>query len=140
LNAVHGIAYAVAGLTHRSHGTTNAVMLPYVLGAPAETRRHDLLKIARMFDIAERDEDEAIRTLCHTLGDLIANLGILTNLRAPGIEQSAPVALTRDALGVVRLAKAFPVPDVARAYEEILLRAFRGDLGKTPTEITRNGA
>ncbi len=35
LNAVHGIAYAVAGQTHKSHGSTNAVMLPYVLDACA---------------------------------------------------------------------------------------------------------
>jgi alcohol dehydrogenase len=48
LNAVHGIAYAVAGQTHKSHGSTNAVMLPYVLDAMRECRRPDLL-VARAY-------------------------------------------------------------------------------------------
>lgn len=135
LNAVHGIAYAVAGLTHRSHGTTNAVMLPYVLGALAETRRDDLVQVARMFDISERDEDEAIQTLCHMLRDMIASLGIPTDLRALGVEHASLSGLTRDALNVTRLAKAFPVADVARAYADIVQRAYCGELGKTPLKI-----
>ncbi len=87
LNAVHGIAYAVAGLTHRSHGTTNAVMLPYVLGALAKTRRTELLDIAALFGVsAETDADATIARLCHTLRELIASLGIPTDLRSLGIE------------------------------------------------------
>jgi alcohol dehydrogenase len=135
LNAVHGIAYAVAALTHRSHGTTNAVMLPYVLGALAETRRADLVDIARLFGIQERDEDDGIQTLIQTLRDMIASLGLPTDLRTLGIDQTSIAALTRDALAITRLAKAFPVHDVARTYEDIVQRAFDGDLGETPSRI-----
>lgn len=46
LNAVHGLAYAVAGLTHKRHGSTNAVMLPYVLDALTDVRR-DALRASR---------------------------------------------------------------------------------------------
>lgn len=135
LNAVHGIAYAVAGATHRSHGTTNAVMLPYVLDALRDTRRAELLEIASMFDIdTQGDADAAVDRLCHALRELIANVGIPTDLRALGIDAHTLDALTRDALGVTRLANAFPVPDVARAYADIARRAWSGDLGKTPWE------
>jgi alcohol dehydrogenase len=135
LNAVHGIAYAVAGATHRSHGTTNAVMLPYVLGALRDARRAELLDIASVFEIdAHGDPDAAIDRVCHALRELIAHVGIPTDLRALGIDACALDALTLDALGVTRLAKAFPVPDVASAYADIVRRAWSGDLGKTPSE------
>ncbi len=133
LNAVHGIAYAVAGLTHRSHGTTNAVMLPYTLGALAKTRRAELLEIAALFGVpVEADGDATIDRLCRTLRELIESLGIPTDLRSLGIAEDALDALTRDALAVTRLAKAFPVEDVAGAYADIVRRAWTGDIGKTP--------
>jgi alcohol dehydrogenase len=136
LNAVHGIAYAVAGLTHRSHGTTNAVMLPYALGALAKTRRAELLDIATLFGVPiETDANATIDHLCHRLRELIASLGIPRDLRALGIEADALDALTRDALAVTRLAKAFPVDDVACAYTDIVRRAWTGDLGKTPQTV-----
>jgi alcohol dehydrogenase len=132
LNAVHGIAYAVAGLTHRSHGTTNAVMLPYVLGALAGTRRAELVEISRIFGIKSENDTAAIDALCERVRALIASVGIPTDLRALGVPQTALPALTRDALAVTRLAKAFPVPDVEAAYADIVQRAFDGEVGKTP--------
>jgi len=133
LNGVHGIAYAVAGRTHRSHGTTNAVMLPYVLGALAQTRRGELLEIAALFEVDTGPGPQAaITALCHALRELIAHLGIPTDLRGLGIEASSLTALTRDALAVTRLARAFPVPDVERAYADIVSRAWAGDLGEAP--------
>lgn len=131
LNAVHGIAYAVAGLTHRSHGTTNAVMLPYVLGALRQTRRVELLDIAADFGVDMRgDADLVIDRLCACVRELIASVGIPTDLRGLGVEDTALDALVRDALAVTRLAKAFPVADVESAYADIVRRAFFGDLGK----------
>jgi alcohol dehydrogenase len=131
LNAVHGIAYAVAGLTHRSHGTTNAVMLPYVLSELRQTRRAELLDIAADFGIETAENaDAAIQQLCMSLRDLIASVGIPTNLRELGVDASALDMLTRDGLAVTRLAKAFPVADVDTAYADIVHRAFLGDLGE----------
>jgi alcohol dehydrogenase len=133
LNAVHGIAYAVAGLTHRSHGTTNAVMLPYVLSALRHTRRDELLEIASEFGIdTQGDADQTIDRLCVSLRELIASVGIPVDLRALGIEENSLDTLTRDALAVTRLAHAFPVPDAGAAYVAIVRRAWAGDLGKTP--------
>jgi alcohol dehydrogenase len=126
LNAVHGIAYAVAGKTHRSHGSTNAVMLPYVLDALREMRRAELLEVARMFGIGTPDEDAALSALPTIVRDLIGRLGIPTNLRAFGIQEADLAALVDDAMAVTRLAKAFPVRDVADSYQRIVRNAFHG--------------
>ena len=126
LNAVHGIAYAVAGITHKSHGSTNAVMLPYVLDEFASVRRAEVLDIARIFGIDDADEEQAIRKLPVLIHGIVAELGIPANLADFGIAKEQLEGLHADALGVTRLAKAFPVPDVPAAYGRIIQRAFEG--------------
>ncbi|SPA18473.1 putative Iron-containing alcohol dehydrogenase [Cupriavidus taiwanensis] len=128
LNAVHGIAYAVAGRTHLSHGTTNAVMLPYVLDALADVRREDLLAIARLLEVSDRDPDIAVACVPGMVRELVAAVGLPTTLQACGIGQGDIDALVRDALAVTRLAKAFPVPDVAARYGAIVRNAWAGTL------------
>jgi alcohol dehydrogenase len=129
LNAVHGIAYAVAGLTHATHGSTNAVMLPYVLDALRTVRATELLEVARLFGIDTKDQAAALRQLPVLIRDLIGQLGIPTNLRDFGVGQEHLAGLTRDALAVTRLAKAFPVADVPGTYERIIDAAWHGKLG-----------
>ncbi len=133
LNAVHGIAYAVAGMTHRSHGTTNAVVLPYVVDALAVHRPTETAEIAQIFGICGESPEDAARELCEFLRDLVADLGIPTTLKDLGIEKASLDSLTRDALAVTRLAKSFPVPDVEDAYGRIVRNAYDGCLGKVPT-------
>lgn len=128
LNAVHGIAYAVAGLTHLSHGTTNAVMLPYVLDALADVRREELLAIARLLDLSDCDPDIAVARVPGVVRELVAAVGLPTTLQACGIGQGDIDALVRDALAVTRLAKAFPVPDVPARYAAIVRNAWAGTL------------
>jgi alcohol dehydrogenase len=126
LNAVHGIAYAVAGQTHRSHGSTNAVMLPYVLDALRETRHAELLEIARLFGICKPDERAAVAALPRLIRGLVSELGIASTLKDFGIAEHDLPALTADALAVTRLAKAFPVRDTADAYARIIRHAWDG--------------
>lgn len=128
LNAVHGIAYAVAGLTHLSHGTTNAVMLPYVLDALRDVRRDELLAIARLIEPEVRDPEVALARLPGVVRDLVAAVGIPTTLEACGITRDDLDSLVRDALAVTRLAKAFPVPDVPARYAAIVRNAWAGSL------------
>lgn len=126
LNAVHGIAYAVAGITHKSHGSTNAVMLPYVLDELAGTRREEVLDVARIFGIEDADGDAAAGRLPMLIRDIVAELGIPPTLEAFGIRREQLPGLLADALQVTRLASAFPVPDVPAAYGRIVERAFEG--------------
>jgi alcohol dehydrogenase class IV len=134
LNAVHGLAYAVAGQTHKSHGSTNAVMLPYVLDAMRDVRRAELLDVAGMLGICTQDEDAALRAVPLAVRDMIGRLGIPTDLRAFGVREDDLEALTSDALAVTRLTKAFPVPDVGRRYRDIVRNAFNGRLSAMPAE------
>ena len=128
LNAVHGIAYAVAGQTHRSHGSTNAVMLPYVLDALRQTRSAELADIARLFGIGKADEAAAAGAVPRLIRGLVAELGIPDTLKDFGIAQDQLPALTVDALAVTRLAKAFPAPDTADTYARIIRNAWHGTL------------
>ncbi|MEA3095765.1 iron-containing alcohol dehydrogenase [Caballeronia mineralivorans] len=133
LNAVHGIAYAVAGMTHRSHGTTNAVVLPYVVDALAAHRPTETTEIAQIFGICGESPEHAVRELTEFLRELVAYLGIPTTLKDLGIAKASLDSLTRDALAVTRLAKSFPVCDVEDAYGRIVRNAYHGRLGKAPT-------
>lgn len=134
LNAVHGIAYAVAGRTHKSHGSTNAVMLPYVLDAMRECRRTELLELATLLGLEHGGED-AVSAVPVAIRDMIGRLGIPTDLCAFGVQEGDLEALTEDALTVTRLARAFPAPDVARAYREIVRNAFGGRLSGIPASV-----
>jgi alcohol dehydrogenase len=127
LHAGHGIAYAVAGQTHRSHGSTNAVVLPYVLDELRHARRDELLEVARLWG-APASGDAAVRAVPRLVRELVAELGIPTNLRDFGVRKDALDLIVADALGVSRLARAFPGPDVEAAYRRIVRRAFEGRL------------
>lgn len=127
LNAVHGIAYAVAGQTHKSHGSTNAVMLPYVLDAMREVRRAELIEVGRLFGI-EGDDERVLLETPRRFRELVGGLGIPNDLESFGIAREDVPALVEDALGVVRLAKAFPVADVPAVYARIVDAAWHGQL------------
>jgi len=128
LNAVHGLAYAVAGLTHDTHGRTNAVMLPYVLDALRDVRRAELLEVAALFGIDCTDPQRAVAAVPVAVRDLIGRLGIPTDLRSFGVAPSQLANLLADALGVARLAQAVPVDDVDDLYSSIVSAAFNGQL------------
>lgn len=133
LNAVHGIAYGIAGLTHKTHGQTNAVIFPYVLDALRGDRGSELREVATLFGISGSDED--VR-LVHAMRDLVDRLGIPTNLADFGIREEQLDTLLGDALGVTRLLKAFPVPDAQESYRRIIQNAWHGRLGRESERAT----
>ncbi|MFS8973274.1 iron-containing alcohol dehydrogenase [Cupriavidus necator] len=128
LNAVHGIAYGVSGITHKSHGSTNAVVLPYVLDALEQERHAELLEVAELFGIAQGSEAERVRRLPVVIRELVEALGIPGNLADFGIAREQLPTLVRDALGVARLAKALPVADVPQCYRALIDKAWHGTL------------
>ena len=129
LNAVHGIAYAVAGITHKSHGSTNAVMLPYVMDALRQTRRAEMLEIAQLMGLdGLADEEANLLAVPVALRELVGRLGIATDLQQFGISKEQLPRLIQDALEVSRLAQAFPVADVEHNYHRIVENAFNGVL------------
>jgi len=128
LNAIHGIAYAVAGITHQSHGSTNAVTMPYVLDELVDIRHRELLDIARIFGIMDADERAAVAKLPRLIREIVGGLGIPTTFAEFGLKEEQLPGLVQDALEVKRLADAFPMPDAASAYQRIITRAFHGQM------------
>ncbi len=128
LNAVHGIAYALAGLTHQSHGTTNAVLLPYVLDELRETRARELLEVAQLLGMPPGHPDDTLLALPTYIRSLVEQLDIPSDLSQCGVQEHQLERLRTDALQVTRLAKAFPVADCARSYARIIQHAFEGTL------------
>jgi alcohol dehydrogenase class IV len=129
LNAVHGLAYALANLTHATHGSTNAVFLPYVMDALLPVRKSDLAQIGRLAGLSGNDEtDLARRTIAYTRA-LVASVGIATTLKDFGVTESDLDGLVENGLGVARLTKAFPIQPAAQAYLAIVSNAYNGTLG-----------
>jgi alcohol dehydrogenase class IV len=128
LNAVHGLAYALAGLTHASHGSTNAVMLPYVMDALVDTRRDELAEIARLAGASGDDTEALARQAPVLTRALVRRLGLAGDLLSFGVEEAQLHQLVSDGLAVTRLAKAWPGGPVDEAYARIVQHAYHGEL------------
>jgi len=134
LQAVHGLAYALAGLTHASHGSTNAVMLPYVMDALLDVRREELAQIARLAGAAEADEQTLARQAPVLVRALIRRVGLAVDLVTFGVTEAQLPRLVEDGLAVTRLAKAWPGAAVSQAYARIVDNAYRGKLSGDSTQ------
>jgi alcohol dehydrogenase class IV len=129
LNAVHGLAYALAGLTHASHGSTNAVFLPYVMDALRNDRRAELAEIGRLAgEPSDASEAELARRAVVRARELVHAVGIPTTLSEFGVSEADLPALVDNGLAVTRLTKAFPLQPARPAYERIVENAYAGRL------------
>jgi alcohol dehydrogenase class IV len=129
LNAVHALAYALANLTHATHGSTNAVFLPYVMDSLLSVREAELAEIGRLAGLQGEQPALARGAVAHTR-ELVAALGIPTTLRACGIGEHQLDTLVQGGLGVARLTKAFPIQPAAAIYRSIVRNAYDGSLSR----------
>ncbi|TAL85957.1 MAG: iron-containing alcohol dehydrogenase [Candidimonas sp.] len=127
LNAVHALAYALAGLTHASHGSTNAVFLPYVMDSLRTVRRADMAKIGHMAGAGTemREEQAARHAIVHTR-ELVESVGIPITLKGFGVTEHDLDTLVSHGLGVSRLTKAFPIQPAESTYRAVVRSAFDG--------------
>jgi len=130
LNGVHALAYGVAAATHETHGTTNAVMLPYVMADLADTCTADLSEIARVAGVwsSPGPSREAAHRAAKFVRDLIGAVGLPTSLSALGIQATDIGRIADAGVGVQRLTKAYPAKDPAQRYAGIVRAAFDGRL------------
>lgn len=130
LNGVHALAYGVAALTHETHGTTNAVMLPYVMANLASERTEDLCDIARLAGVHSPVGvcPQAAFSAARHVRALIASVGVATDLRSLGISEAQLSDIAQAGFGVHRLTKAFPAPDALARYQAIVAAAHAGSL------------
>lgn len=130
LNAVHALAYALANLTHASHGSTNAVFLPYVMDALLESRFSDLAHIGKLAGLqADNESALARKAITHTR-ELVGALGIPMTLKGFGVTEGDLEGLVENGLGVTRLIKAFPVHNLNATCLGIVRNAFNGTFNR----------
>jgi alcohol dehydrogenase class IV len=138
LNAVHALAYALANKTHATHGSTNAVFLPYVMDSLRGERASDIAEIGRLAGLTGSNEsDLALRAVLRTR-DLVASVGNPTTLREFGVTADDLDELVENGLGVTRLTKAFPIQPPDHAYRTIVKNAFEGILGNMNDQNARS--
>lgn len=130
LHGVHALAYGLAALTHESHGTTNAAMLPYVMAELAGERMDDLCEIACMAGVHSTATPTRAGALAAAeyVRSLIASVGLPTDLRRMQVSGDDLEGLVKAGMGVQRLTKAFPAADPAARYAAIVQAAYQGQL------------
>jgi alcohol dehydrogenase class IV len=130
LHGVHALAYGVAAATHETHGTTNAVMLPYVMADLADHRTAELSDMARVAGLhpSPAPSRAAAIAVAGFVRSLIAAVGLPTSLESLNIEEAEVPAIAAAGLAVQRLTKAYPAPDAAQRYAAIARAAYDGRL------------
>lgn len=127
LHGVHAIAYALADLTHASHGATNAVLLPYVMDELRANRADRLAQLARALDRQAPDgEADAAKHACVLVRALLRRIGLRTCLRDFDVQERDLERLVQVGVGVARLTQAFPIQPAEPSYRRIVGRAFLG--------------
>lgn len=133
LHGVHALAYALAGMTHETHGRTNAVFLPYVMDSLVSIRTAELAEIGRIAGSKKTDALGQARDAALLTRSLIKQLDMPIDLKGFGIQAHQLEQLTQDGLNVVRLAKAFPIQPPQQSFADIVRHTFEGRLsGDTP--------
>lgn len=100
LGMVHGFAHPVGARGGVAHGLANAVILPHVAAACAETDPAPFAALAREagLPVDGRAETEAAALLIEAIRDLAARIGIAPRLRDLGLEASSLPDILADAL------------------------------------------
>ena len=109
--AVHALAYPVGGMFHKSHGLSNAVLLPTVMkfNMPANLQKYAEVAIALGCEPGANDEDTALRGI-EFVTQLSRDCGIPQTLAEIGIPQSAVPEMAEAAMKQQRLLRNNPRP------------------------------
>ncbi|MDI7744260.1 iron-containing alcohol dehydrogenase [Lysinibacillus fusiformis] len=125
---VHALAYPLGGLYHISHGESNAVLLPYVMGyirSSCEKRMKDIYE-AMGFNSSTKSLQEASYLCINELNRLISDVNIPLTLKEFGIMEDSLVGLTDDAIKQARLLARSPLTLEYNDIYTIYKSAFEG--------------
>ncbi|WP_230932806.1 iron-containing alcohol dehydrogenase [Priestia sp. TSO9] len=125
---VHALAYPLGGQFHISHGESNAVLLPYVMGYIRSSC------VEKMRDIFEAlggnanslSEEEASYQCVKQLQSLVKEVGIPQTLRGFDIPESALQKLTKDGVQQKRILARSPLPLHEKDIRAIYQSAYDG--------------
>lgn len=124
--AVHALAYPVGGMFHKSHGLSNAVLLPTVMkfNMSACVERYAQVALAIGCEPGQDDTETALRGV-EAVAQLSRDCGVPQTLAEIGIPQSAVPAMAAAAMLQQRLLKNNPRPvteqDCADIYNSLYL-------------------
>ncbi|MBU9720282.1 MULTISPECIES: iron-containing alcohol dehydrogenase [Bacillaceae] len=137
---VHALAYPLGGQFHVSHGESNAVLLPYVMGyirRSCEKRMADILEALGGNKAFLSDEDASYKCV-EELQRLVKDVGIPNTLQGFDIPERAIDRLTEDGVKQKRLLARSPMPlekdDIYRIYEA----AFTGEVVEKHKKIVKS--
>lgn len=120
--AVHALAYPLGGQFHLSHGESNAVLLPYVMGyirSSCEKKLKDIYE-AMGYSASQWSQEEASVKCIQKLDELVVRAGIPTTLAAFDIPVDALEDLTRAGIQQTRLLQRSPM----KLSEEDILKIY----------------
>ncbi|TYR74370.1 iron-containing alcohol dehydrogenase [Rossellomorea vietnamensis] len=127
---VHALAYPLGGQFHISHGESNAVLLPYVMGyirKSCTTRMADILNALGGNSLYLSD-DEASYKCVEELVRLVKDVGIPQTLSEFDIPESALESLNQDGVKQKRLLARSPLPLGEEDIRKIYRSAFEGNV------------
>lgn len=131
---VHALAYPLGGQFHLTHGDSNAVLLPYVMGYIRKSctkRLADLLN-ALGGNSAFLSEEEASLRCIDMIKRLVDQVGIPATLRDFAIPASAIDALADDGILQKRLLARSPLPLTREDIRTIYQSAYDGVIVEAP--------
>lgn len=120
---VHALAYPLGGQFHISHGESNAVLLPYVMGYIRKSCEGRMAEVLEAIEGRSNDltKEEASRKCVEELVRIVRDVGIPQRLSQFGIPESALEELTKDGVKQKRLLARSPMvleeTDIHRIYQ-----------------------
>lgn len=124
VGGVHALAYPLGGQFHISHGESNALLLPYVLGYIRLSCMDKLrdIYIAMGFEVGDMSDELASQYCIKEIQKLVEDIGISNTLQSFKIPESSLIKLTKDAIKQTRLLARSPMTlqeeDILRIYQE----------------------
>ncbi|WP_154992445.1 iron-containing alcohol dehydrogenase [Priestia megaterium] len=125
---VHALAYPLGGQFHISHGESNAVLLPYVMGYirnSCVTKMRDIFEALGGNATSLSTEEASYQCVKH-LQSLVEDVGIPQTLRGFNIPESALQKLTEDGVQQKRILARSPLPLHEKDIRAIYQSAYDG--------------
>jgi alcohol dehydrogenase class IV len=129
---VHALAYPLGGQFHISHGESNAVLLPYVMGyirQSCEKRMKDILE-AMGYSSNQLSQKEASYKCVTELKKLVADVNIPLTLKGFNIPEDALESLADDGIKQQRILSRSPMPLLREDIFAIYRAAYKGEIAE----------